>query len=264
MQESSSRPKRFLPNAQAVASKDKKRLDLLLVERGLAPTREKAQALILSGQVLVEDHPATKAGQAYPLESEIRIRGEALPFVSRGGLKLSAALKDFKITAAGKVCLDIGASTGGFTDVLLQDGAEKVFAVDVGHNQMDWKIRQDDRVVCIEKTNARSMTFETVGRSVELIVVDVSFISLEKIVPNLIQFATDKTDWITLIKPQFEVGREKVGKGGIVRSHEDRNEVIERLKTSFETLGLHCCGLIESPITGTEGNIEYLACWRMA
>jgi 23S rRNA (cytidine1920-2'-O)/16S rRNA (cytidine1409-2'-O)-methyltransferase len=247
----------------------KKRIDVLLVDRGLAPTRSRAQALIMSGNVLVNDRPVTKAGEVF-LDAEetlIRVRGEDHPYVSRGGVKLAKALEVFGVSPAGKIGLDIGASTGGFTEVLLLAGASKVHAVDVGHSQLDWKIRSDARVKVYEKVNARELRFEQIGEKVGIIVMDVSFISLEKIFPAICQFALDspgeETDWITLIKPQFEVGREKVGKGGIVTSESDRLEAIERLSRFSETLGLERMNLIEAPITGTDGNKEFLAHWKL-
>ncbi len=240
----------------------KKRIDVLVVERGLAESRERAQGLILSGNVLVGNVPVTKPGQAVDEQSEIRVRGQDHPYVSRGGIKLAGALDEFKISVQGRVGLDVGASTGGFTHVLLLRGAEQIFAVDVGHNQLDWKIRNDPRVVVHEGINARSIEFGLIGRSVDLIVIDVSFISLDKILPALLPFAHAATDWVALIKPQFEVGKEKVGKGGIVSSDEDRNEAVERLTQFGETLGLRRLGLIESPITGTQGNREFLVHWK--
>ena len=242
----------------------KQRIDVYLVEHGFAATRQRAQALIMSGNVLVNDVPVTKAGQVIPEGAAVRLRGEDHPYVSRGGLKLAKAISEFKIHVSNRVALDVGASTGGFTHVLLLNGAAKIFAVDVGHNQLDWKIRTDSKVVVHEKLNAREMGFETIGQRVDLIVMDVSFISIEKILPNLLQFATPETDWITLIKPQFEVGREKVGKGGIVTNEADRQEVVDRLTQFGETLGLRRIGLIESPITGTDGNKEFLAHWKLA
>lgn len=241
----------------------KKRLDVLLAEKGLAPSRERAQSLILAGNVLVNDQPVTKAGHPVAEDAEIRIRGEDHPYVSRGGLKLAAALDAFQVSAAGRTALDIGASTGGFTHVLLLREAAKVFAVDVGHNQLDYKIRQDPRVISHEGVNARHIEFALIGQKVDLIVMDVSFISIEKILPALIPFASPATDWITLIKPQFEVGKELVGKGGIVTSDEARRQVIERLTRFGETLGLIRHGLIDSPITGTQGNKEFLAHWKL-
>ena len=241
----------------------KKRIDLILTEKGLAPTRERAQSLILSGNVLVNDVPVTKAGQQVALDAQIRIRGEDHPFVSRGGVKLESALDTFGVEVEGRTALDIGASTGGFTHALLLRGAAKVYAVDVGHNQMDWKIRQDPRVKVFEKVNARYLNFDAIGEKVDLIVADVSFISLDKILPALVQFAKPESDWITLIKPQFEVGKEKVGKGGIVTSAEDQQEAIQGITRFGETLGLIRKGLIESPITGTQGNKEFLAHWQL-
>jgi len=240
----------------------KKRLDVILVERGLAQSRERAQSLILSGNVLVKDQPCTKAGTPFPGDVEIRLREKDHPYVSRGALKLKKALEEFRVAVDGKIGLDVGASTGGFTQILLLGGAVKVFAVDVGHNQMDWSIRSDPRVVCIEKTNARSLEFSLIGQKVDVIVVDVSFISLEKIFSALIAFMTEDTDLVTLVKPQFEVGREEVGKGGIVQSEAARDEVNERLSEFAGGLGLIRRGLIKSPITGTDGNIEYLAHWK--
>ncbi len=240
----------------------KKRIDVILVERGLAPSRERAQSLILAGKVLVNDQPVTKAGHSVPEDATIRLRGEDHPYVSRGGLKLVAALDAFKISVEGRLAMDVGASTGGFTHVLLLRGIRKVYAIDVGHNQLDWKIRQDNRVVVHEKVNARNMPFETVGEKVDLIVVDVSFISLDKIFPKLLEFSHQETDWITLIKPQFEVGREQVGKGGIVTSEEARQEAIRRLISIGKTLGVEQLGLIDSPIAGTDGNKEFLAHWK--
>ena len=241
----------------------KKRLDLILVERGLAPSRERAQSLILAGKVLVEDQPSTKPGTPIAETATIRIRGEDHPYVSRGGIKLAAALETFHIDVKDRIGLDIGASTGGFTHVLLKNEVAKVFAVDVGHSQMDWLIRRDPRVVVLEKVNARYLEFGAIGVKVGVIVVDVSFISLEKILPALIPFADDHTDWITLIKPQFEVGRDKVGKKGIVTNEADRQEAVDRLTRFGESLGLQRLGLIESPIIGTEGNKEFLAHWKL-
>jgi 23S rRNA (cytidine1920-2'-O)/16S rRNA (cytidine1409-2'-O)-methyltransferase len=240
----------------------KKRVDLVLVAQGLAPSRERAQSLILAGKVLNGDTPVEKSGQPVEEDAPLRLRGEDHPYVSRGGIKLAHALEKFQIDPAGRVGLDVGASTGGFTQVLLLNGAIKVHAIDVGHNQLDWKMRNDPRVHAVEKINARNIGYDVVGETVGIIVIDVSFISLEKILPSLIQFSTPKTDWITLIKPQFEVGKEQVGKGGIVTSFAAREEANQRLIKFAETLGLKSLGLVESPITGTHGNIEFLAHWR--
>lgn len=241
----------------------KTRLDLLLVEKGLAPTRSKAQALILSGDVLVDDSPVTKPGTEFNPDVPIRMRGETHPYVARSALKLIAALDEFKIEVQDRIAIDVGASTGGFTEVLLERGAARVHAVDVGHNQLDWKIRNHPKVQVREKLNARNLTPEDIGEEVEIIVVDVSFISLDKILSPLLSIAKPNSDWITLIKPQFEVGRDRVGKGGIVRSEEDRQSAVDRITQFSETIGLARMGLIKSPITGTDGNQEYLAHWKI-
>ena len=250
-------------NTQSLKKPNKKRVDVVLVEKGHCLTREKAQRLILAGQVLVKDVPVTKPGEKIDESLPIRIRGEDIPYVSRGGLKLAGALDQFKIRVKGRVGLDVGASTGGFTDVLLQRDIQKVHAIDVGHNQLDWKIRSDPRVFVQEKVNARHLTYQQIGEKVDVIVVDVSFISLDKILPALLLFSKPDTDWITLIKPQFEVGREKIGKGGIVESDEARLEAVDRVTRFGESLGLIRIGLIESPIEGTEGNKEFLAHWKL-
>lgn len=242
----------------------KKRLDLLVVEQGLAPSRQRAQGLILSGNVLAGTEVFSKPGQLLDETTQLRVRGEEHPYVSRGGIKLAAALDAFQIKVDGGIGLDIGASTGGFTEVMLSRGALRVHAVDVGHNQLDWKIRSDPRVKVYEKTNARYLEFGTIGEKVDLITVDVSFISLDKIFPALIQFSKPETDWITLVKPQFEVGKEKVGKGGIVTSEEARLEAVERITEIGKSLGLARRGLIESSITGTQGNKEFLAHWKQS
>lgn len=233
------------------------------MEKGLVSSRERAQGLILAGKVLVNDVPHTKPGHSVVETSQIRIRGEEHPYVSRGGLKLEAALDSFKVDVTGKTALDVGASTGGFTHVLLLRNALKVYAIDVGHSQLDWQIRSNPRVVVKEKLNARYLEFEQIGEKVDCIVMDVSFISVEKILPSLIQFAHPDTHWIILIKPQFEVGKGKLGKGGIVTSEEDRIEVVDKISLFAKTLGLTQLGLIESPIAGTEGNKEYLIHWKI-
>jgi 23S rRNA (cytidine1920-2'-O)/16S rRNA (cytidine1409-2'-O)-methyltransferase len=242
---------------------EKKRLDLLVFERGLAPSRERAQSFIIAGKVLVNDVPVTKPGHSVPVSAIIRVRGEDHPYVSRGGLKLQAALDEFKIEVAGRVGLDVGASTGGFTHVLLLRDIQKVFAIDVGYNQLDLRIRRDPRVKVFEKVNARHLDYSVIGEKVDLIVVDVSFISLKKIIPSLMHFAHSNTDWVTLIKPQFEVGREHVGKGGIVHSDEARSAVVADLVDFAAEQGLTQRGLIDSPILGTEGNKEFLAHWKI-
>ncbi len=241
----------------------KKRLDQLMMERGLAQTRERAQSLIIAGKVLVNDEPHSKPGSKFLDTVPIRVREEDHPYVSRGGLKLASALDHFQISVQDRIALDVGASTGGFSHVLLLRGIQKVHAIDVGHNQLDWKIRSDSRVLVQEKVNARYLEFHQIGEKVDIIVIDVSFISLDKILGPLGQFATTQTDWVTLIKPQFEVGRDKVGKGGIVNSETDRQNAVDHLIAFGKTLGLECRGLIESPITGTDGNVEYLAHWKL-
>ncbi len=205
------------------------RIDRLLVDRGLVESRERGHALILAGQILVNGQKQDKAGALVPEDAEIRILGEVLPYVSRGGLKLAAALKEFGLSADGKVALDVGASTGGFTDCLLQHGAKKVYAVDVGYGQMAWKIRQDPRVVTIERVNIRAIEPALVPEPVDIAVIDVSFISLEKVIPSILQFLRPGAELVALIKPQFEVGREQVGKGGIVRDEAARQAAVERI-----------------------------------
>jgi 23S rRNA (cytidine1920-2'-O)/16S rRNA (cytidine1409-2'-O)-methyltransferase len=241
----------------------KVRIDQLLVQRGIAQSRERAQALILAGNVLVDDQPITKAGTNVPAECVVRVRGGPdHPWVSRGGIKLDHALRAFGVDPTGKTALDVGASTGGFTDVLLTRGAAHVYAVDVGHSQLDWKIRSDARVTVIEKLNVRSLERASLPEcppAFDIIVIDVSFISLDKILPPLMAVSDHRTDWVVLIKPQFEVGREGIGKGGIVISDEIRQSAVARISAFAETLGLKSRGLIESPITGTDGNKEFLA-----
>jgi 23S rRNA (cytidine1920-2'-O)/16S rRNA (cytidine1409-2'-O)-methyltransferase len=234
------------------------RVDRLLVDRGISESRERAQALILAGQVLVNGRKQDKAGSLVPEDGEIRILGEVLPYVSRGGLKLEAALREFKIDVSGSTALDVGASTGGFTDCLLQRGAAKVYAVDVGYGQMAWKIRQDPRVVVIERSNIREAGPSLIPEPVDIVVIDVSFISLEKVVPSVLQFLKPGSGLIALIKPQFEVGKEQVGKGGIVRDEEARKAAVNRITEFVLAAGLDIQGIIPSPITGQDGNVEYL------
>jgi 23S rRNA (cytidine1920-2'-O)/16S rRNA (cytidine1409-2'-O)-methyltransferase len=234
----------------------KRRLDLLLVERGLVASREKAQALILAGQVLAGGVKAAKPGHVVPEETALTLVSPP-PHVSRGGQKLEAALRQFQIQVEGRVCLDVGASTGGFTDCLLQHGARCVYAVDVGAGQLDWKLRQDPRVAVREKLNARYLSFEDIGESVDLAVCDVSFISVTLILPALASVFHSKTEMVILVKPQFEAGRGQVGRGGIVRDPEIHRAACGRVeeqvrRMSFET------ALIESPILGAEGNKEFL------
>lgn len=236
----------------------KTRLDLLLVERGLAPSRERARALILAGQVRVDGQPVTKAGTPVPHSAAIDLASPDHPYVGRGGLKLAHALDVFHIAVTGRRALDIGASTGGFTDVLLQRGAADVIALDVGHNQLDWKLRSDRRVIVREGVNARSLTAQDVPHPVDIIVIDVSFISLTYILPELPKLLAPGGDVVALVKPQFEAGRDEVGKGGIVSDPAVHEATIARVRISAEALGFDACGLTPSPITGASGNREFL------
>ncbi|HSB11630.1 MAG TPA: TlyA family RNA methyltransferase [Blastocatellia bacterium] len=236
----------------------KERIDKVMLLRGLVESRAKAQALILAGDVLVREQRVDKPGQLIDNEAEIRIKGERLRYVGRGGLKLEAALREFEINAEGKKCLDIGASTGGFTDCLLQHGAACVWAIDVGHNQIAWPLRQDPRVVVLEGQNARYLDPDQFPFRFELATVDVSFISLTRILPSVRDCLAEKADCIALIKPQFEVGKGEVGRGGIVTDPEKHRRVLIRIGDAAAALGLPPVGLIESPITGADGNREFL------
>jgi 23S rRNA (cytidine1920-2'-O)/16S rRNA (cytidine1409-2'-O)-methyltransferase len=242
-----------------MATTTKERLDQLLVQRGLAESRAKAQALVLAGLVWSGDKRLDKPGQSLTADAVLEVRGKPHPWASRGGIKLSHALAHFSIDPSGGICLDIGASTGGFTDVLLQAGAAKVYAVDVGHGQLDWRLRQDSRVVVLERTNARHLTRVEVLDSIELIVCDASFIGLRTVLPASLALAAPGARLIALIKPQFEVGPERVGKGGVVRDPALHAEVCERIvKWLGAQAGWHVLGVVESPITGPEGNKEFL------
>ena len=237
----------------------KERLDVLLVERGLASSREKAKVLIMAGEVYVNGQKEDKAGSTFDTEkSEIEVRGKVLPYVSRGGLKLEKALKVFPINLNGKVCMDIGASTGGFTDCMLQNGASKVYSIDVGHGQLDWKLRNDERVVCMEKTNFRYLTHDDLPEEPDFASCDVSFISLTKILRPAFEILKSGSYMVCLIKPQFEAGRDKVGKKGVVREPKVHEEVIEKVIEFANTTGFSILDLDFSPIKGPEGNIEYL------
>ena len=238
--------------------KEKERLDVLLVNRGLAPSREKAKTMIMAGDVFVENQREDKAGSTFPVNANIEVRGEQLKYVSRGGLKLEKAMQEFPITLENTVCMDIGASTGGFTDCMLQNGAAKVFAVDVGYGQFAWKLRQDPRVVCMEKTNIRYVTPEDIGEQLDFASVDVSFISLSKVLPAAKELLKDGGEMVCLIKPQFEAGKEKVGKKGVVRDKNVHIEVIQNVITYATGNGFQVLGLSYSPVKGPEGNIEYL------
>ncbi|MBE7008780.1 MAG: TlyA family RNA methyltransferase [Ruminococcaceae bacterium] len=237
---------------------EKKRLDVALVERGLAETRQKAQATIMSGIVYVNDQKVDKAGFAVAEGAEIEVRGNTLPYVSRGGLKLEKAMREFGLSLDGCVCADIGASTGGFTDCMLQNGACKVYSVDVGYGQLDWKLRSDSRVVCMERTNARYLTHEQIPDELDFASIDVSFISLALILPAVNGLLKDGGHVACLVKPQFEAGREKVGKKGVVRDGAVHLEVLEHFLGHAAQSGFGVLDLTYSPIRGPEGNIEYL------
>ena len=239
--------------------KIKKRLDVLLVEQGYADSRTKAQAIIMSGQVYVDGQKADKPGTSYEEHVSVEVRGAACPYVSRGGLKLEKALRDFGVKPEGYVCSDSGASTGGFTDCLLQQGARKVFAIDVGYGQLDWKIRSDPRVVVMERTNVRYVTPEQLGEPLDLSVVDVSFISLRIVLPVIRTFLKPTGQVVCLIKPQFEAGKDKVGKKGVVREPETHKEVLDNFVALTQEIGFKILGLTFSPVKGPEGNIEFLA-----
>ena len=236
----------------------KKRLDVLLVERGLATSREKAKAMIMAGEVLVDNEREDKAGSMFPEEVEIVLKGKPLPYVSRGGLKLEKAMKNFDLTLDGKVCMDVGASTGGFTDCMLQNGAVKVYSVDVGHGQLDWKLRNDPRVVCMERTNIRYVVTEDIEERPPFVSIDVSFISLTKVLLPVRNLMEENGEIAALIKPQFEAGREKVGKKGVVRDPAVHKEVIEMVISYAKSISFGVRHLEFSPIKGPEGNIEYL------
>ncbi len=244
-------------SVMTAARAEKIRLDRLLLERGLADSREKAQAIILAGQVLVNEQKVTKCGARVGVEASLRLLGEPTKYVSRAGLKLEAALDHFGVDPNGKCCLDIGASTGGFTDCLLQRGAAKVFAVDVGTNQLDWKLRRHPRVVVLEKTNARRLKLADIGTSVELATMDVSFISATLILPVLPPLLGSPAEVLVLVKPQFEVGREQVGKGGIVRDPRLHAQAVAKVSRKLLELGFSNLASAESVLPGSGGNREY-------
>ena len=238
--------------------KIKKRLDVLLTEQGYADTRSKAQAIIMSGNVYVNGQKADKPGVSYEETVELEVRGAVCPYVSRGGLKLEKALRDFGVKPVDYVCSDSGASTGGFTDCLLQQGARKVFAIDVGYGQLDWKIRSDDRVVVMERTNIRYVTPEDLGEPLDLSVIDVSFIGLEIVLPTIKTLLKPTGQVLCLIKPQFEAGKENVGKKGVVRDPKVHKMVLDNFVNLVDQLGFKILGLTFSPVKGPEGNIEFL------
>lgn len=237
----------------------KERLDVLLVKRNMVESREKAKAIIMSGNVFVEGQREDKAGSTFSEEVQIEIKGQTLPYVSRGGLKLEKAVANFDVDLRDKVCTDVGSSTGGFTDCMLQNGARKVFAIDVGRGQLAWKLRQDERVVCMEKTNIRYVTPEDLGDQIDFSSIDVSFISLTKVLLPIRNYLKEDGQIVALIKPQFEAGREKVGKKGVVREKSTHYEVIEMVLSYAASIGFQVLNLDFSPIKGPEGNIEYLA-----
>ena len=236
----------------------KTRLDVLMVERGLAESREKAKAIIMSGNVFVDGQREDKAGASFPEKAVIEVKGSPLKYVSRGGLKLEKAMSHFDVELHDKVCMDVGSSTGGFTDCMLQNGARKVFAIDVGRGQLDWKLRQDPRVVCMEKTNISYVTPEEIPDRIQFVSIDVSFISLTKVLGPVKALMEPDGEVVCLIKPQFEAGREKVGKKGVVREKSTHHEVIEKVTEFAVSIGFSVLEITFSPIKGPEGNIEYL------
>ncbi len=236
----------------------KERLDVLLVSRGLAESREKAKAIIMSGNVYVDGQKEDKAGTSFNDKVNIEVRGNTLKYVSRGGLKLEKAMANFDVTLEGKICMDVGSSTGGFTDCMLQNGAVRVYAVDVGHGQLAWKLRNDERVVCMEKTNIRYVTSDDIPDKIQFSSIDVSFISLTKVLGPVKELLSDDGQIVCLIKPQFEAGREKVGKHGVVRDKAVHLEVINKVIEYAVSIGFEVLNLEFSPVKGPEGNIEYL------
>ncbi|MDY4251754.1 MULTISPECIES: TlyA family RNA methyltransferase [unclassified Clostridium] len=236
----------------------KERLDILLVEKGIFTSRERAKTSIMAGKIFVDGQRVDKAGEKVSVDAEIIFKGQEIPYVSRGGLKLEKAMKEFGISLKNKTCMDIGASTGGFTDCMLQNGAKKVFSIDVGYGQFAWKLRTDPRVVCMERTNIRYVTPDDIGELTDFASIDVSFISLKKIMPATINLLSDRGEVVALIKPQFEAGKEKVGKKGVVRDINVHNEVVKSIVDYLLSQGLNILALSYSPIKGPEGNIEYL------
>lgn len=241
-----------------MADKKKERLDLLLVEKGIITSREKAKACIMEGKVYVDGQKVDKAGEKVNCDADIEYRGDTLKYVSRGGLKLEKAMNSYDISLEGKVCMDIGASTGGFTDCMLQNGAVKVYSVDVGYGQFAWKLRNDSRVVCMEKTNIRYLTPDRLAEKVAFCSIDVSFISLTKVLAPILELLDEDAEIVALIKPQFEAGREQVEKHGVVKSPKVHEAVIHQIWSYAKSLNLGIRGLSFSPIKGPEGNIEYL------
>lgn len=239
--------------------KQKERIDVLMVKKGLTESRERAKKLIMAGIVYIDTERIDKPGTKVEINSNVVVKGNPLPYVSRGGLKLEKALKVFELSVEGKKAVDIGASTGGFTDCMLQNGAKKVYAIDVGYGQLAWKLRNDKRVVPIERTNIRNVTLETIGEYVDFATIDVSFISLKLVLPVAKELLTENADIVALIKPQFEAGREKVGKKGVVRDNNVHKEVLTEILNFCNSINLFVHNISYSPIKGSEGNIEYLA-----
>ena len=239
-----------------------KRIDKLIAERELTRSRSKAKARIMAGEVYVDGELVDKAGTQVPVDAEVELRGDPNPYVSRGGLKLESAVEEFGFDCEGRTAIDVGASTGGFTDFLLQHGARHVYAVDVGYGQFAWKLRQDDRVTVIERTNIREMPEDAIDEPCDLAVIDCSFISLELVLPNTLPFLTDDAEIIALVKPQFEAGPENVGKGGVVRDEEIRQQTIGEVMEMAEELGLELVDSVDSEVHGPSGNVEHFAYWR--
>ena len=244
-------------------SQDDERLDVLLRERDLTRSRSKAKARIMAGEVYVDGEQIDKAGTRVPVDADIELRGDPNPYVSRGGLKLQSAMETFEaLDPSGRTAIDVGASTGGFTDYLLQHGADHVYAVDVGYGQLAWKLREDDRVTVIERTNIREMERDRIDDTCDLAVMDCSFISLELVLPNTLPFLTETADVVALIKPQFEAGPENVDDGGVVRDEEARREAIEEVYDKADALGLERIEAVDSEVHGPAGNVEHFACWK--
>ena len=245
-------------SCMATPKPNRQRLDLVLVEKGLIRSRDRAKAMIMAGKVFVNDRVADKPGTQVRMDAHIKVKAEDHPYVSRGGLKLEKALNTFPVSVKDCVCLDIGASTGGFTDCLLKYGAKKVYAVDVGYGQLDWSLRGDDRVEVIERTNIRHLSYERVNEKMDMVVADTSFISLKTVIPAAEKFMRDKTGILALIKPQFEAGKENVGKGGVVKDPEIRQQVVSDITSFFAARGYRVNGTVASPILGPKGNEEYI------
>jgi len=240
----------------------KERLDKILVDSGLVKSRERAKALIMEGVVLVDGAAVTKAGALINSDSLVSLKKEDMPYVSRGGLKLKAAIEHFNIRLKDRTAMDVGSSTGGFTDCMLQTGAKKVYCIDVGYGQIAWSLRNDPRVVLFERTNIRYLEKEKIPETIDIATIDVSFISLTKVIPKVMEFLNNGGEIIALVKPQFEVGREDVGKGGIVREEDKRLSALESVKGSLENTGLNIIGTFQSPVPGQKGNIEYFLYMR--